>query len=82
MTTDVEFCRLLLKLVLGDVRKHDSSVRPLDAWVWKFSSNHWEFHYGEFYWHGSASNAYEARCNGWTLWLARVGASGYSNEEK
>lgn len=41
-----------------------------DAWVWCAGRDHWEFHGpGGYYWHGSATNAFEARYKGWMAWL-------------
>jgi len=48
------------------------------AWVYKVGKDHWEFHFGSYYWHGSADNAYDARAKGWSAWLAKNGATGYA----
>lgn len=69
---DVMFCRTLLSMVHKDVKAaHPEINLRKDAWVYNFGRDHWEFHGPNgFYWHGSASNAYEARHKGWSAWLA------------
>jgi hypothetical protein len=69
--------REVLRLVIGDVRKHVPDVKLKDAWVWKSDRDHWEFHYGDYYWHGAAENAYEARSNGWSAYMRKLGIEGY-----
>jgi hypothetical protein len=72
MDVNVAFCRHLLKLTLEDVRKADPDVKLRDAWVYHYSgTDDWEFHFGDFYWHGSADNAYDARAKGWESWLSQ-----------
>lgn len=40
------------------------------AWTYHVDRNHWEFHGpDEFYWHGRADNAADARAHGWNAWL-------------
>jgi hypothetical protein len=87
MSINVSFCREELKAVITDVKKHlqhtqthytstpEGSIKA--AWVYKVGKDHWEFHFGPFYWHGSADNAYDARSKGWTSWLRSQGADGY-----
>ena len=75
------FDRVLYAQIIPDVRKNVPNVRLRDAWVWKAGKDHWEFHYRDFYWHGSASGAYEARYMGWSAYLESVGAEGYRKEE-
>lgn len=69
----ISFCRELLAQVIPAVR--DNGYRPVkDAWVWCAGRDHWEFHGpDQFYWHGSAGNAYEARYKGWVAFLASKG---------
>ncbi len=74
---NLAYCRACLKSVIQDVRRHDELADIHSAWVYKFTRGHWEFHYGDFYWHGSADNAAEARSAGWSAWLAKQGAEGY-----
>lgn len=69
---DIAFSREVLRLTLEEVRAACPDINLRDAWVWKAGRDHWEFHYGEYYWHGSASNAYEARAKGWTAYLAKT----------
>ena len=71
------FDRALYAEVVKDVRAHDPAVRLRDAWVYKLDKDHWEFHYKEFYWHGDASSAFEARANGWSRWLDRQSTEVY-----
>lgn len=78
---NIAFCRRLLSEITKDLKKHFPEKRVvIDAWVWNAGRDHWEFHgpaltpdAGEFYWHGSASNAYEARYKGWSAWLQAKG---------
>jgi hypothetical protein len=77
MSIDTTFCRALLAAILPDVRKTDPTIKVSEAWVYKVGKDHWEFHFRKFYWHGGASNAYEARFNGWESYLRHVGAKGY-----
>lgn len=70
---DTMFGRTLLAQVVPAVRAN--GYKPVkDAWVWNAGRDHWEFHGpGEYYWHGNASNAYEARYKGWVAFLASKG---------
>lgn len=71
-SADVQFSRGMLRLVLADVKRVTEPQQRKEAWVYMFANDHWEFHGpGKFYWHGRASNAYDARCKGWTAWLER-----------
>ena len=65
-------------LVVADVRAHDPGIRVREAWVWCAGLGHWEFHFHDFFWHGRASGAYDARMRGWSAWLAREGVTGYA----
>lgn len=84
MVTDINimFCRHLLSSAVETLKLHCPDVRAMkDAWVWCAGRDHWEFHgpalkdgdAQKYYWHGSASNAYEARYKGWMAWLAAKG---------
>jgi hypothetical protein len=79
--SDAAYGRLMLAEITPDVRKHVPGVRLRDAWVWCAGRDHWEFHYQDFYWHGSAGSAYEARYKGWDAYLAHLGVEGYKREE-
>lgn len=81
MYSDIEYSRVLMKAITADVKKHDATIDLRQAWVWKAGRDHWEFHYRKFYWHGRASDAYEAKTNGWSAWLAAQGVQGYQLEE-
>ena len=68
---DVEFCRHLMVLAHRDVKAVAPHINlRKDAWVWNGGRDNWEFHGpGNFYWYGSAGNAYDARAKGWNRWL-------------
>ena len=72
---NLQFCRTLLKVVLKEVDPLTSGAERKAAWVYDLGMGHWEFHGpkniagDEFYWHGSADNAYDARATGWQKWL-------------
>lgn len=71
---NISFSRALLAQIVPVVR--DEGYRPMrDAWVWSGGfRDQWEFHGpDEFYWYGSADNAYEARYKGWIAFLASKG---------
>jgi hypothetical protein len=75
VNTDVAFCRALLAQAHNEVKAEfpDVNLRE-DVWVWKASRDHWEFHGpDDFYWHGTASNTFEARYKGWMAWLKSKG---------
>jgi hypothetical protein len=68
---NIDFSRTLLRIVLDDIKPLTTAAERKDAWVYKCMEDHWEFHGpGEFYWHGSADNAYDARAKGWQAWEA------------
>lgn len=75
MSIDIVFCRSLLREGHKLVKLHFPEINlRKDAWVWHFQRDHWEFHGpNEFYWNGSASNAFEARYKGWMAWLRSKG---------
>jgi hypothetical protein len=67
---DVVLARALLMVCLDELRKFRPHINRTDGWVSKVGPDHWEFHGpAEFYWHGRADNAYEARWRGWLEWL-------------
>jgi hypothetical protein len=72
---NVAFCRQLCVLIAPQVRAavKAKGLKSKDAWVYKVGPGHWEFHFGEFYWHGSADNAFDARYNGWSAWMRSQG---------
>jgi hypothetical protein len=66
---DIIFCRRLLAQIIPDVKMAGKLVNK-DAWVWNNGRDCWEFHGpDDFYWYGTACNAYEARYKGWSAWL-------------
>ena len=75
--TDINICfsQSLLRMGHATVKKHFPSINlRKDVWVWHFHHDHWEFHGpDDYYWNGSAGNAYEARYKGWMAWLAHKG---------
>lgn len=82
---DVTFCRSLLSEVRKEIKVSYPHIRTnKDAWVWCAGRDHWEFHGpGEYYWHGRAGNAYDARYKGWMAWLqAERKGSALTNEIK
>jgi hypothetical protein len=68
---DVVFTRSLLAEAHKLVKQHFPAVNlKSDAWTYHFHGDHWEFHGPDkFHWHGSASNAHEARYHGWMAYL-------------
>lgn len=73
-SVDVAFGRAHLALVLEDVRRHYPGIQVNLAWVYHFGRDHWEFHGPDnFYWHGRAGGAYDARAKGWAAYLRHMG---------
>jgi hypothetical protein len=73
---DVIFTRSLLSQANKLVKQHFPTVDLRDAWVWRSGRQTFEFHGpNDFYWHGRAHNAYEARYHGWMAWLAHKGVN-------
>jgi len=70
---DITFSRGCLTEAHALVRVHFPAVTLRSAWVWDAGRGRWEFHFGDFYWHGRASNAYDARYKGWMAWLHSKG---------
>ncbi len=72
MDINTLFCNTLLRRIAQDLKAIDPDlgVRK-SAWVINTGfRDHWEFHGPKnYYWHGSATCAIEARCNGWQAWL-------------
>lgn len=69
------FCRALLAELMPTVREHTTPAQRKAAWVYKVGDDHWEFHLGDFYWHGSADNAAGARYHGWIAYLGKLGVA-------
>lgn len=82
VSIDTAFTRHMLSLIAPFVR--EAGYRTMkDGWVYHFHGDHWEFHGPqEFYWHGSAGTAYDARYQGWSAWLEKNRPDIYSNLEK
>lgn len=65
------FNRIHLSLVHEEIRQTGINTPMKAAWVHK-TFDQWEFHGpDEFYWHGRAQDAWDARVKGWTAWLRR-----------
>lgn len=61
------------KQVMDDIKKVTSPAERKAAWVYHFGRQDWEFHGpDEFYWHGHADNAYDARAKGWQAWWEKL----------
>jgi len=75
MNIDLAFSRALLAQAHTAVKEAYPAINLReDAWVWKAGRDHWEFHGPQdYYWHGRASNAFEARYAGWMAWLKSKG---------
>ena len=76
MNINIAFSRQVLSLTHRDAKKHYLARKGMmlntrtAAWVYNIGRDHWEFHGpDDFYWHGRASNAYEARAKGWESWM-------------
>jgi hypothetical protein len=73
------FCRLLLQQVKPDIEKHTTVEERQAAWVYDTGRKHHEFHGPDnFYWHGHACCAWEAKYQGWTAYLKHIGAEDYT----
>ena len=81
MNVNTVFERTLYQLIVADVRKHVPGVKLRDAWVWNSGNDLWEFHYKDFYWHGSASGAFDAKAKGWSAYLEKQGVAEYNRED-
>ena len=72
---NISFSRALLSQIVPAVKA--AGYKPTkDAWVWSggLRDRCWEFHGpDEFYWYGTADNAYEARYKGWGAFLRSKG---------
>lgn len=63
------FTRALITAIVPAVETAGWRVM-CDASTFHFHGDHWEFNGPTgFYWHGSASDAYEARYKGWMAYL-------------
>lgn len=71
---NVDICRSLLSEIHKEVKAFNAKINlKKDAWVYSFGRT-WEFHGpDEFYWHGRAANAYDARYKGWSAYLEKKG---------
>lgn len=72
MSSDLPFSRAELREVMAEVKAKDRTVKHREACVRNSGCNHgqlWEFWFRGFYWYGRASNAYDARAQGFSAWL-------------
>lgn len=72
MKDDHVFCRLLLKVIMDDVRLLVPVEQRKKAWTYKHGSVNptYEFHGPrDFYWYGQAHCKWHARAEGWTAYL-------------
>jgi hypothetical protein len=71
---DVAFGREFLKNVMEDINTVTTIAERKEAWVYKLDNRgHWEFHGpSDFYWHGEAETAYDARAKGWSAWWTQL----------
>lgn len=60
-----EFCHILLKDTMAEVRRHYTQEQIKSAWVRKAGRNQFEFHLGSHCDHFSACCADAARSRGW-----------------
>ena len=66
------FCRSLLSMIMPEVKKVTTAAERKAVWVYRYPRDHWEFHGpNDFYWYGSAGNAWDARYHGWSAWLRK-----------
>jgi len=73
MASEHEFCRLLLKQVMKEVKKAvpDAQERK-KAWAYNYKNGQVEFHFGEFYWNGRGCCTWEAKAKGWEAYLGSI----------
>lgn len=73
MDINLAFTRLLLKGTMEVIKPLTTVAERKAVWVYHFNGDHWEFHGpNDFYWHGSADNAYDARHKGWEAWREQL----------
>jgi hypothetical protein len=72
---NIIFARLILSSIVGDVKEAGYKINK-DAWVWKVGKYQYEFHGPDGYYNGliTATNAYEARYEGWMTFLSKEAA--------
>lgn len=74
--TNTAFCRTLLRALRRDM-KRAKTKRPTGCYTYRDTFQSWEFHAADFYWYGSAHNAFEARYNGIQAWLREHDPAGW-----
>jgi hypothetical protein len=75
---NVEFCRIFLNMTLADLKAKLPTpwTERRAAWVYNVGTKkrpHYEFHFKDFFWHGTADNAYDARAKGWSAFMRSEG---------
>jgi len=75
MITEHTYCRLLLKEMMKEVKKHVSKEEIKEAYAWKTSAFIAPGFHGPngFYWHGQACCLWYAKVQGWTAYLKKIG---------
>jgi len=70
---DHSFCRMLLKDVMGDIRKVTTPEQRKAAWAYKYEGTQSiEFHGpNEFFWHGRGCCRWEAAAHGWIAYIEK-----------
>ena len=76
-----EFCRMMLKQTMEDVRQHSTVEQRKGAWAWADPTrrDHYEWHGpdSKVNWHGTADCKWDASQKGWSRWLEEMGVEGY-----
>lgn len=80
MDINTSLTRTLLIEAHKEVKKHfpNINLKSKQFWVYGYGNRghkqSWEFHGPNgFYWHGRASDAFDARSKGWMSWLEKMG---------
>ena len=73
MSFNIEFCRVLYRQIMEDVRREVPPEIVKEAWVYNFHDGRFEFQIPsqDFYWYGQADNAWDAKTKGWESYLSR-----------
>lgn len=85
---NIQFCQMMLKNVIADVKGYDPSIKAKDADTYIESYNgdgkhRWfTFKYKDFYWENYVDNAYDGRTKAWLAFLESKGYKGVSEIEE
>lgn len=79
---NTQFCRSMYNRIMNDVHKHVDKKLIKEAWVWKdtcAAHPSWEFQIPsvKMYWYGQASCVWDAKVEGWTSYLRKIGVEDY-----